>query len=153
MTLHSDRIQELLIPFLASDALDSSQIKSLQTYLDLLLKWNSKINLTSLRDPEAIVLRHFGESLFAARHLFPGPIASSVIDVGSGAGFPGIPIKIWNESTELTMVESNGKKATFLREAARALNLRQVAVESRRAEGLAARADVVILRAVERFEQ
>src|SRR5512133_77097 len=107
MTLHSDRIRELLVPFLASDALSSSQIESLQTYLDVLLKWNSKINLTSVRNPEEIVVRHFAESLFAARELFPDPVVASVIDVGSGAGFPGIPIKIWNQSATLTLVESN----------------------------------------------
>ena len=152
MTLHPDRIRELLTPFLPSDALSQSQIESLQTYLDLLIKWNSRINLTSVRDPDEMVGRHFGESLFAAHHLFPDTIAASVVDVGSGAGFPGMPIKIWNQSIELTLVEPSGKKAAFLREVARALNLRQVAVESRRAEGLAAKADVVTLRAVERFE-
>jgi len=153
MTLHSDRIRELLVPFLIGDALSSSQIESLQTYLDLLLNWNSKINLTSVRNPEEIVVRHFGESVFAARELFPDPVVASVIDVGSGAGFPGIPIKIWNESARLTLVESNGKKATFLREVARALNLRQVAVESKRAESLTSTANVVTLRAVESFER
>ena len=152
MTLHSDRIRELLAPFLPNDALAPSQIASLQTYLDLLLKWNSKINLTSVRDPEEIVRRHFGESLFAARHLFPAPVPASVIDVGSGAGFPGIPIKIWNESIQLTLVESSGKKSAFLREVARGLNLKEAAVESRRAESLSAKADVVTLRAVERFD-
>jgi 16S rRNA (guanine527-N7)-methyltransferase len=153
MTLHSDRIRELLVPFLIGNALSSSQIESLQTYLDLLLNWNCKINLTSVRNPEEIVVRHFGESVFAARELFPDPVVASVIDVGSGAGFPGIPIKIWNESARLTLVESNGKKATFLREVARALNLRQVAVESKRAESLTSTANVVTLRAVESFDR
>lgn len=152
MTLHSDRIRELLAAFLPNDALAPPQIAYLQTYLDLLLKWNSKINLTSVRDPEEIVGRHFGESLFAARHLFPEPVPASVIDIGSGAGFPGIPIKIWNESIQLTLVESSGKKSAFLREVARGLNLKEVAVESRRAESLSAKADVVTLRAVERFD-
>ena len=152
MTLNSDRIRELLTPFLPSDALAQSQIESLQTYLDLLIKWNSRINLTSVRDPDEMVVRHFGESLFAAHRIFPEPIAASAIDVGSGAGFPGIPIKIWNQSIELILDESNGKKAAFLREVARVLNLKQVVVESKRAESLAGKADVVTLRAVERFE-
>jgi 16S rRNA (guanine527-N7)-methyltransferase len=151
MTLHPDRIRELLAPFVASDALSPSQAGSIRVYLDLLLKWNSKINLTSVRDSEEIVVRHFGESLFAACQLFPEPATASVIDVGSGAGFPGIPIKIWNESTNLTLVESNGKKATFLREVVRVLNLGQVGVESKRAEDLIAGANVVTLRAVESF--
>jgi 16S rRNA (guanine527-N7)-methyltransferase len=153
MTLHFDRIRELLVPFLGEDLLNPAQIESIQIHLHLLVEWNSKMNLTSVRDPETIIVRHFGESLFAARQLFPDPIAASVIDVGSGPGFPGIPIKIWNSAAELTLIESNGKKATFLREVVRALNLTQVAVESKRAESIAAKADVVSLRAVERFEQ
>jgi 16S rRNA (guanine527-N7)-methyltransferase len=152
MTLNSDRIRELLAPFLSSDDLSQWQIESLQAYLGLLIKWNSRINLTSVRDPDEMVARHFGESLFAAHHLFPDPIAASVVDVGSGAGFPGIPIRIWNQSIELTLVESNGKKSAFLREVARTLDLKQVAIESRRAESLTAKADVVTLRAVERFD-
>lgn len=150
--MNADRIRELLALFVPQGALTQSQIESLQTYLDLLIKWNSKINLTSVRDPEEIVGRHFGESLFTARHLFPNPIPSSVIDVGSGAGFPGIPTKIWNAAAELTLIESNGKKATFLREAVRALRLKEVAIESTRAESLPITADVVTLRAVERFD-
>lgn len=153
MTLRADRIQELLTPFLAGETLFRSQIEGLQTYLDLLLKWNAKINLTSVRDPEEVVVRHFGESLFAARHLFLESSPISVIDVGSGAGFPGIPIKIWNESIEIVLVDSNVKKSAFLREVTRALNLKGVTVESKRAEGLFATADLVTLRAVERFNQ
>lgn len=152
MTLNSDRVRELLAPFVPQSALTQSQIESLQAYLDLLLKWNSKINLTSVRDPDEMVGRHFGESLFAARGIFPEPIPASVIDVGAGAGFPGIPLKIWNQSIELILVESNGKKSAFLREVARALNLEQVVVESKRAESLLAKVDVVTLRAVERFD-
>src|SRR5205823_5044403 len=105
MTLRKDLIAELLVPFLEGSALLSVQLERLRAYLDLLLKWNSKVNLTAVRDPEEIVTRHFGESLFAARQLFPEPIAGTVIDVGSGAGFPGIPMKIWNESAVLLLIE------------------------------------------------
>ena len=94
MTLREDRIPELLVPFLEGSALSTAQLERLRAYLDLLLKWNSKINLTAVRDPEEIVTRHFGESLFAAKRLFQDNQAESVIDVGSGAGFPGIP-KTW----------------------------------------------------------
>src|SRR5438094_5607441 len=111
-----DRIGDLLLPFINGSVLSGAQAKQLSLYLDLLLKWNSKINLTAVRDPEEIVTRHFGESLFAARQLFPEPIAGTVIDVGSGAGFPGIPIKIWNDAADLTLIESNQKKAVFLHE-------------------------------------
>jgi 16S rRNA (guanine527-N7)-methyltransferase len=102
-------------------------------YIDLLLHWNARINLTAIRQPDEIVTRHFGESLFAARHLFPDDLANDqrrttndVVDVGSGAGFPGVPIKIWAPQVHLTLIESNHKKATFLREVARNLKLTEV---------------------------
>ena len=114
------------------------------------------MNLTAIRQPEEIVTRHFGESLFAARHLFPKTdpnSAQSVIDVGSGAGFPGVPIKIWAPEIILTLIEANQKKATFLREATRKLTLTNVNVFSGRAEDYAVRGtEVVTIRAVERFE-
>ncbi len=77
MTLREDRIAELLVPFLGGSALSSAQLELLRAYLDLLLKWNSKINLTAVRNSDEIVTRHFGESLFAARQIFPEPIAES----------------------------------------------------------------------------
>jgi 16S rRNA (guanine527-N7)-methyltransferase len=163
------------------------------------MRWNARINLTAIRNPEEIVTRHFGESLFAARHLFPDVSASpalerrqnaahgesrgsapfkaqapegrkkasppiegeheshrpSIADVGSGAGFPGIPFKLWNPRINLTLIESNHKKATFLREVARSLTLTDVNVCNGRAEDFPrtqARFDVVTLRAVEHFE-
>jgi len=153
MTSREDRIAELLVPFLEGSELSGVQSAGLRTYLDLLLKWNSKINLTAIRDPEEIVARHFGESLFAARQLFPEPIAETVIDVGSGAGFPGIPMKIWNEWAILLLIESSQKKAVFLREVVRTLGLDRVSIETARAEKVAVRAELVTLRAVERFDQ
>src|SRR5439155_22824010 len=153
MTLPEDRIAELLVTFLEGSALSNAQLESLHAYLDLLLKWNSKMNLTAVRNPEEIVTRHFGESLFVTRQLFPRPIAESVIDVGSGAGFPGIPLKIWNDAADLTLIESNQKKACFLREVVRALGLDGVSVENARAETVAVRAELVTVRACGRFEQ
>ena len=150
MSLTTDQISDLLIPFLESQALDAPRLELLQTYLELLLRWNSKMNLTAVRDPEQIAVRHFGESLFAARHLFPEPTPASVIDVGSGAGFPGVPIKIWNVGAELTLIESNQRKATFLRELVRSLHLEQVSIRSTRAETIDAKAGLVTLRAVDR---
>jgi len=151
MGVTASRISDLLLPFLEDRAIDRKQIELLRTYLELLLKWNSKMNLTAVRDPEEIVVRHFGESLFAARHLFPELVAASVVDIGSGAGFPGIPIKIWDDKVDLTLIESNQKKATFLREVARTLDLDQVSIQSTRAETTSAMASVVTLRAVEHF--
>ena len=160
------RISELLQPFLGTDTAqqpDDTLRHNISTYIDILLRWNARINLTAIRNPEEIVTRHFGESLFAARHLFPSssPVSSVVkslprlADVGSGAGFPGIPLKLWNPRINLTLIESNHKKATFLREIARSLTLTDINVFNGRAEDLPpaqAGFDVVTLRAVEHFE-
>jgi len=256
-----DRIAELLAPFLGDaddQRLTTDDLQNISTYIDILLRWNARINLTAIRDPEEIVTRHFGESLFAARILFPtrshvetaalgypaerssaqnqkelslnraepvppegrvqlekkveplvpgrgretvqtlhragrggrvegqetvealaadggraalqgrvtsektigalAPVSSLVknfelADIGSGAGFPGIPIKLWQPRVALTLIDSNQKKATFLREVARALTLTDINILNARAETLTTTSfDVVTLRAVERFE-
>ena len=243
------RIAELLQPFLGSDDPTSSTqdlFPDISTYIDLLLHWNAHINLTAIRDPEEIVTRHFGESLFAARHLFPDRVGTdaacpersrrghpaergsvvithavaqketlngegsepqsggrlqptaqavgeqakmakirrserngaaanpttdgpppttsdhrpaagssiSLADVGSGPGFPGLPIKLWAPDISLTLIESSHKKATFLREVTRALTLTDVNIQTARAESLPpATFDVVTLRAVEQFDR
>jgi 16S rRNA (guanine527-N7)-methyltransferase len=145
------RINELLEPFLSGAQLSEWQVEVVQAHLDLLLKWNAKINLTAVHDPEEIIQRHFGESFFAARQL-AAPLPETAIDIGSGAGFPGLPLKLWLTDLKLTLVESNGKKATFLREVTRVLELRDVTVLCERAETISAvKADLVTLRAVERF--
>ncbi len=161
------RIAEWLQPFLTRP-LSSLQLAHISMYIDILLKWNQRINLTAVRQEEEMVTRHFGESLFAAQSLFPGQGETSVsrspgetngkeatklVDVGAGAGFPGLPIKVWAPDIRLTLIESNHKKATFLKEAVRALGLTDVEVFAGRAETFpVASADVVTLRAVERFE-
>jgi 16S rRNA (guanine527-N7)-methyltransferase len=158
------RIAELLAPFLApaedaseaaSTALTACDLNLISTYIDLLLRWNARINLTAIRNEEEIVTRHFGESLFAARQLFPDAsrrdVRTSVADVGSGAGFPGIPIKLWAPGIALTLIESNHKKAAFLREVGRALTLTNIDIQNVRAENLDRTFDVVTFRAVERF--
>ena len=153
------RIAALLQPFLAAPGapatLSPDQLNSISMYIDLLLRWNARINLTSVRQPEAIVTRHFGESLFAARHLFPdaaGTGAAHLIDIGSGAGFPGVPIKLWAPQLHLTLIESNQKKVAFLRQLARTITLMDINVLPGRAEAYSGPpVDVVTLRAVERF--
>jgi 16S rRNA (guanine527-N7)-methyltransferase len=148
------RIADLLGPFIEPVSLSDSQLHAIQAYLDLLLRWNAKLNLTAIRDPEEIITRHFGESLFAARQLFPASDSrATAIDVGSGAGFPGLPLKLWSPSLDLTLIESNQRKATFLREVIRTLNLNSVSVLAERAEGVSLSADLVTFRAVERFER
>jgi 16S rRNA (guanine527-N7)-methyltransferase len=182
--MHPTRIAELLHPFLqeANDqrpTINDDLYQDISTYIDILLRWNARINLTAIRNPEEIVTRHFGESLFAASLLFPRiyPVpsvspgvkdfdfdpandqrpttndraAERVADVGSGAGFPGLPIKLWAPNIALTLIESNHKKATFLREVVRALTLTDINIQNVRAEALPPSPfDVVTLRAVER---
>ena len=148
------RIAELLRPFTGDVDIASNVLGPLQAYLDLLTRWNARINLTAVRDLDEIVTRHFGESLFAARTLFPKGRDSesySVADVGSGAGFPGIPIKLWAPHIELTLIESQNKRATFLREVLRGLKLDNAQVFAGRAEDWGNDADVVTFRAVEKF--
>ncbi len=153
--METAHIAELLVPFLGEQALSPRQLEQLSQYLALLLRWNAKTNLTAVRDEESIVLRHFGESLFAARQLFGDgaeDVAESVADVGSGAGFPGIPLKIYAPGIALTLIESQNKKATFLKEVVRGLKLEGVKVFNGRAEQFAGKAGLVTLRAVEEFE-
>lgn len=90
-------------------------------YHALLELWNSKLNLTAIRDPEEALRRHFVECIFCAQNL-PSGIAT-LLDYGSGAGFPGIPIALCRPEIRVTLAESQGKKASFLREVARALGI------------------------------
>jgi 16S rRNA (guanine527-N7)-methyltransferase len=150
------RISTLLKPFIER-SLNQSQLEQISTYIDLLIRWNTRINLTAIRKEEEIVTRHFGESFFMATHLFSKvdchPERSQVLDIGSGAGFPALPLKIWAPEIRLTLIESNHKKAAFLQEVARTLTLTNINVITERAESVAGSpADVVTLRAVERFE-
>jgi 16S rRNA (guanine527-N7)-methyltransferase len=153
LAMEARRIAELLRPFLAQDRLGEDQLSSISSYIDILLKWNARMNLTAVRDPEQIVRRHFGESLFVARHLVAKDSSITVADVGSGAGFPGIPLKIYAPGIHLTLIEAHGKKATFLREVCRSLALTNVSVFGQRAEQWQGAAAVVTLRAVEKFER
>jgi 16S rRNA (guanine527-N7)-methyltransferase len=133
--------------------LDEQRLFLISKYIDLLLKWNARINLTAVRVPEEMVQRHFGESLFAARRLLSGGMAQHAVDVGSGAGFPGVPIALLAPSLRVTLVESSQKKATFLRELIRTLDLKNVEVFNDRAERYAHVADLVTMRAVETFDK
>lgn len=144
------RISALLQPFVRG-ALSEEQLNAFVTYLDLLGRWNERINLTAVRAPEEMVTRHFGESIFAAEQLLPQNKAVEICDVGSGAGFPGLPLKIVRPQARVTLIEAHGKKATFLREVIRALNLTEIEVATVRAETIERQFDVVTLRAVEHF--
>jgi 16S rRNA (guanine527-N7)-methyltransferase len=160
------RIAELLKPYLVRPATVSTgdshvalrpdQLKYISTYIDILLRWNARINLTAVREPEEVVRRHFGESLFSACHLFPNTDnqpPTQIIDIGSGAGFPGLPIKLWFPAAHVTLIESNHKKVAFLREVIRTITLTNIDVFSGRAEDYQPTpGDLITLRAVEKFE-
>jgi 16S rRNA (guanine527-N7)-methyltransferase len=137
--LTDDRIAALLAPYLGDFPTPPELIQQLSTYLDLLLKWNARTNLTAIREPEAIVQRHFGESLFAGVHLASRLVpAAALLDLGSGAGFPGLPIQLLLPGLHVTLAESQNKKASFLREAVRTLGLPRTEVWAGRAEDLPA---------------
>lgn len=167
MTMNASRIAELLQPFTGEVQLPPGLLDQLQAYLELLLRWNARVNLTAVRNPEQILTRHFGESLFTARLLAGGlkrgasqetdqnqkAGVTSLADIGSGAGFPGIPIKLLVPQLELTLIESQNQKATFLREVLRRLNVDRAEVFCGRAERWGKTAGIVTLRAVEQFER
>jgi 16S rRNA (guanine527-N7)-methyltransferase len=125
-------------------------VEQFEAYLALLLKWNARINLTAVRKPEDIVRRHFAESIFAARQV--PKKTKTLLDYGSGAGLPGIPIAICRPEIGVTLAESQGKKAAFLLEAARTLGLK-AEVWPGRVEAMAAERvfDAVTLRAVDKM--
>jgi|SRR5579862_6586600 len=100
---------------------DDKQILQIQQYITILLTWNEKVNLTAIRDPLEILYRHFCECMYAATAV---PVENGrLADVGSGAGFPGLPLKIIRPDLHVFLVESNIKKATFLAEVIRELGL------------------------------
>jgi 16S rRNA (guanine527-N7)-methyltransferase len=121
-------------------------------YLDLMMRWNARLNLTSVRDPGQIISRHFAECAFAAHHL-PEDI-ESLLDYGSGAGLPGIPIAICRPEIRVTLAEAQGKKASFLREAVRVLGTGSEVYDGRVENMPAGRHfHAVSMRAVEKMEQ
>jgi 16S rRNA (guanine527-N7)-methyltransferase len=162
--MENDRILRLVRPYLeagppevlAGLAAERQQqlARSLSVYLDLLVRWNERTNLTAIRQPEPVVQRHFGESLFAGVHM-AGRVAAdaTLMDLGSGAGFPGLPMQLLLPELRVTLVESQNKKASFLREVVRTLGL-ATEVYPERIETMAVerRFTVVTLRAVDNME-
>ena len=128
------------------------QVLQIQRYIEILLIWNEKVNLTSIRDPLEILYRHFCESMYASVAV---PVENGrLADVGSGGGFPGLPLKIIRPNLRVFLVESNLKKATFLAEVVRELGLRDAQVLVRRYEELSeemAPLDYVCSRALGEF--
>lgn len=130
--------------------LDPDTATKFDEYLALILRWNSRMNLTAIRAPKEILSRHFVESVACARRLPEG--IGTLLDFGSGAGFPGIPIALCRPEIAVTLAESQSKKAAFLQEAVRVLAL-NASVFAKRAEQLTQQFDCVTLRAVDRMDQ
>ena len=128
--------------------LDGFLAGQFEEYYSLFIRWNTRINLSAIRDEEGILSRHFVESVACARALPSG--ISTLLDFGSGGGLPGIPIALCRPEIAVTLAESQGKKAAFLQEAVRLLGI-SAKVHAQRAELLAARFDCVVLRAVDRM--
>jgi 16S rRNA (guanine527-N7)-methyltransferase len=145
------QIREQLAPFGISPT--EEQTARIRDYIRILLAWNRSINLTAITDPVEIVERHFGESMYASNLL---PVENCrLADVGSGAGFPGLALKIAVPSIQLVLIESNKKKCVFLSEVVRSLGISEVEIlperfEHIRSEGI--QANVVTSRAVGDFK-
>ena len=138
-------INELLVSA-QLEPLSPEIVAKFDTYLNLILRWNTRMNLTAVRDPLDIVRRHFVESIACARSLPQG--IGSLLDFGSGAGFPGVPIALCRPEITVTLAESKNKKASFLREVVRSLNLNSP-VLTQRAETAGVQFDCVTFRAVD----
>jgi 16S rRNA (guanine527-N7)-methyltransferase len=125
--LSEDTVRQLLEPF--GLALSAHQTGQVTAYLELLLRWNEKINLTSIRDPADCVRRHFGESLYLGRCV---ELSGKLLDIGSGAGFPGLCLKILFPELAVTLLEPVAKKRAFLKEAGRVCGMSCVEVRRER---------------------
>jgi len=124
--------------------LSATQIAVLMAHYELLVRWNQTLNLTRIENMPEAVERHYCESLFLAAHLPPGELR--IADVGSGAGFPGLPVAVLRPECSVTLIEAHQRKAVFLREAARSIP--NVRVLCNRAEEVLDKFDRAISRAV-----
>jgi 16S rRNA (guanine527-N7)-methyltransferase len=132
---------------------DQALCRSIRTYTSLLLRWNRRVALTTVTDPMEILRFHFGESLFAASAV---PVEDGrLADIGSGAGFPGLPLRMMRPDLKVVLIEPNSKKATFLSEIIRRLNLDHASVFRGRMEDVRAEEptfDLITARAVGRHD-
>jgi 16S rRNA (guanine527-N7)-methyltransferase len=149
--LEPAEIRRLLSPF--GLELDARKIQQLTTWTALLMRWNSKINLTTIATPSEIVTRHFGESMYLSRFV---ALRGRLLDVGSGPGFPGLALKITNPDLHVVLLEPVGKKRAFLKEVVRACGFESVEVRGERIEeycgGHVREFDVVMARALGSFD-
>jgi 16S rRNA (guanine527-N7)-methyltransferase len=124
--------------------LSSAQLELLEQHYELMVRWNKKINLTRIEAPEEAVDRHYAESLFLASQLPSGTL--SIVDIGSGAGFPGIPLAVSRPDCRVALIESHKRKSVFLKEASRAI--KNIRVLPERAEDIRESFDWAVSRAV-----
>ncbi|MEO8100379.1 MAG: 16S rRNA (guanine(527)-N(7))-methyltransferase RsmG [Acidobacteriota bacterium] len=124
--------------------LTPTQLDQLQAHYDLLIRWNAKLNLTRIDSPEDAAKLHYCESLYLAASLPAGSL--KIADIGSGAGFPGLPLAIFRPECQITLVESHQRKGVFLREATR--DLPNIKVLALRAEEIPGPFDWIVSRAV-----
>jgi 16S rRNA (guanine527-N7)-methyltransferase len=123
--------------------LNEEQIKKFSRYLELLVQWNQKINLTSLKTPQEIIIKHFLDSISCIKVInkYIDSERINIIDIGTGAGFPGMPIKIICPSIRLSLLEARKKKTTFLENVTEEMNFQQVKILNGRAETFGKGAD------------
>ncbi len=114
--------------------IEEKQIEQFYEYMNLLLEWNEKINLTAITEPKEIILKHFIDSLTIQKYIQEG---QKVIDVGTGAGFPGIPLSILKQQTEITLLDSLNKRINFLNEIVSSLQIKNIRTVHARVEEFA----------------
>jgi len=150
--LEASQIQQLAEPSLL-EPLPSGAWEQLAAYMDQLYRWNARMNLTAVRDPAVLARVHIAECLRAAQTIPAG--VHSVLDFGSGAGLPGIPLQIARPELAVTLAESQKKKASFLREMVRELRFNTTQVHAGRVEDLPSELhyDLVAMRAVDHMER
>ena len=113
---------------------NESQAESLRLYMDFLVEYNKNVNLTAITEENEVIVKHFADSLGAVDDL---PVGARHVDVGSGAGFPAVVLKIFRPDVDVTMVESNGKKVIFLEKLVEKLGLEGLRAVKLRAEDVA----------------
>jgi 16S rRNA (guanine527-N7)-methyltransferase len=150
--LSDEQIAVALLPFRVSAS--TAQIAQIREYVHLLLKWNQSLSLTSILDPGEILVRHFGESMFISCLI---PVQNCrLADLGSGAGFPGLALKIAFPSVQIRLIESNKKKCVFLSEIVRSLELKDVEILPNRfneIRPIAGFAEIITARALGRVSE
>lgn len=131
--------------------LNEEQKEKFYNYMQMLIEWNKKINLTAITEPKEIILKHFIDSLTISKYIERG---TKLIDIGTGAGFPGIPLKIYDSTLEITLLDSLNKRITFLNEVIEKLKLNNIETIHGRIEDIAQKEeyrekyDIVTSRAV-----